>query len=755
MQTIRQILKSKKRLFSFLVTLFILGLLLTIVHTISLSEMADEEIEEDMLCDAHIGARLISDRFDGYIKLADQAARELSDVKQIPGKEMCSVLGRYSGNEFGDACYISCDGVIYNEKGSIRPITSEAMAEIRNLKYNTAKLIAGLYPDPKNVVTAVAPVVQGNKRIGYFAGRFSMTDQIAKDVRSYMELDSQMFLTDYDGNIILQTYRGQELSEFSNLVNLKTYLEGQGLNSDGAAMLKKALFGKTEGYSRFEAGDTTYGAAYSHVAVLDNWVYIIIVPANLYMKELMEQRSSEMALLTFNIGLLVVLLLYYTIRAEKREGELEKIAFMDTLTVAKSKAYFRMEAPKLLREERYIKYCVASLDIIGFRYVNELFGHERGNQILKTLARLLNEDLGTKEILARNSADNFELLVADTAQLKQRLILVQDNLNAFAKSIDVSYPLLVRAGVVRGVNKDRERDRDKIASKDISLLLDNANAARKTINSESREMLAEYTTDIQESIKKREKIESSMQAAMEHDEFKVYLQPKIDLKTGKLYGAEALVRWIRVDGTMIYPDEFIPVFEENGFIEKVDFYMLEKVCELLTSYNKKGYRDIAISVNQSRVLFMNPDYVAHVKAVLENHKFLRRNLELEMTETAFFADKGRIIDIMTQLRDMGCKIDIDDFGSGYSSLNLIKDIPFDILKLDREFFGENLTGKGRIILESIVQMAAGLDVECICEGVETVEQEALLCEIGCRYAQGYKYSKPIPADEFEEKYLKK
>lgn len=242
---------------------------------------------------------------------------------------------------------------------------------------------------------------------------------------------------------------------------------------------------------------------------------------------------------------------------------------------------------------------------------------------------------------------------------------------------------------------------------------------------------------------------------MEHGEFKVFLQPKMDVQKNQLAGAEALVRWIKMDGTMVYPDEFMAVFEANGFVEKLDFYMLDQVCKMQKRLEAQGYELVPISVNQSQMLLKNPNYVEKVMDVIKANDVARELIELELTETAFFGDTERLVDIMNRLRDEKCRIDIDDFGSGYSSLNMIKDIPFDILKIDRMFFSDSNSGTGKIILEKIVEMAQAMGVDCICEGVETPEQEDLLRKIGCRYAQGYLYSKPIPMEEFIEKFMRK
>ena len=335
--------------------------------------------------------------------------------------------------------------------------------------------------------------------------------------------------------------------------------------------------------------------------------------------------------------------------------------------------------------------------------------------------------------------------MADPDSLKLSIIAISEKLKAFAINVDVTYPVILRAGIARTTEKNR----------DIMDLVDKANAARKAVNPKLDVPIMDYEDVLQADIRQREEIEAAQEAAMEHGEFRVFIQPKMDVLKNELAGAEALVRWIKMDGSMVYPDEFMPVFEANGFVERLDFYMLDQVCKMQKRLEAEGYELVPISVNQSQMLLKNPNYVEKVMDVLRANDTPRELIELELTETAFFGDTERMVDIMNRLRDEKCRIDIDDFGSGYSSLNMIKDIPFDILKIDRMFFSDSNSGTGKIILEKIVEMAQAMGVDCICEGVETPEQEELLRKIGCRYAQGYLYSKPIPMEEFIEKFMRK
>jgi EAL domain-containing protein (putative c-di-GMP-specific phosphodiesterase class I) len=243
-----------------------------------------------------------------------------------------------------------------------------------------------------------------------------------------------------------------------------------------------------------------------------------------------------------------------------------------------------------------------------------------------------------------------------------------------------------------------------------------------------------------------------MENALQHGEFKVFMQPKYDLKTGKIVAAEALTRWQKPDKGFMFPDDFIPVFEQNGFITQVDFYVLEVVCKTLRERIREHQPNVNISINQSRYLLHDEQYISKIEHMMDRYNVPPELLEFELTESLFFEDSKAMIDIMHQLKQLNLQVSIDDFGSGYSSLNVLKDVPADVIKLDKEFLNEKESSKeSEIIIQKTVEMAKELNKRVICEGVETIEQVEFLKSIGCDMVQGFYYAKPMPMDEFFER----
>ena len=455
-------------------------------------------------------------------------------------------------------------------------------------------------------------------------------------------------------------------------------------------------------------------------------------------------RSFLLWVIILVIMLIVIGLVWQSGRTAQQT--VEKLAFEDEVTGGKNLNYFRKKASEIINQNRETPFLIYRFDILNFRYINEAYGHGKADTVLKACVQEFNRIYSRNELCVRINSDQFLALVMNNMDSKQNFQNYSKAVGECARASGVRYPIRLRVGIYQ-VRKD---------DYDIDIMIDHANAARKSLNGLEKIQEAVYSEKIVSNMKKVDAIESQMQSAIVNDEFKIYLQPKWDIVNDCLVGAEALVRWIKDDGSMVYPSDFIPIFETNGFIEKLDFHMLEMLCKRIRDIEEEGkYRIVPISVNQSRILINNPDYVKNVEKVISRYNTKVEHLEIEITETVFFDEKNKMIEVVKQLKELGLNLAMDDFGSGYSSLNILRDIPFDILKIDREFVSESVASKSSIvIMEKIIEMAKGLNIRVICEGVETKEQVDILRDLGCTMVQGYYYDRPIPMDEFLEKYCK-
>lgn len=247
-------------------------------------------------------------------------------------------------------------------------------------------------------------------------------------------------------------------------------------------------------------------------------------------------------------------------------------------------------------------------------------------------------------------------------------------------------------------------------------------------------------------------VEKSLNKALEKGEFEIYLQPKYNLENDSIVGAEALARWNNKNNGIVSPEIFIPILEKNKNIVKLDMYMFEEVCKIISRWSKNNVRLVPISINISKITVSeNDDFVIDLKNIIKKYDIDTKFLEIELTERTMFRETNKVVSIIKEIKKIGIKVSLDDFGAGYSSLNILKNIPIDIIKLDKLFLDKkDISEKGKIVIRNIINMANELDLEVVAEGVEFLEQSQFLKSVGCEVVQGYLYGKPMPIREFEK-----
>lgn len=422
----------------------------------------------------------------------------------------------------------------------------------------------------------------------------------------------------------------------------------------------------------------------------------------------------------------------------------EKINYTDNLTGLSSLTKFKIDAQHLLNGIMK-DYAVVCVDFVNFKDVNASLGYEQGDKILRSFARFLTASLNEGDLVCRAHDDNFILLIeyTDREEFKQALGVMLAKIVSSLKSLYHLAQIRCVAGVCFIAPDDTQ----------IIAAIDKANVARKNYAGQQRNGIAFFNEEMGRTYSLHKELESRMFSALTNHEFIVYLQPKIDLKDGQIIGAEALVRWDHPVRGILPPADFIPLFEENGFIVPLDYEVYELVCQDLRRRLDAGKKVVPVSVNISRLHIQDPDFTSKLIFITQKYQIPVDLVEFELTESAglidAFEELNKLIRVMRSLHSHGFSLSMDDFGSGYSSLSMLKDIPVDIIKLDRSFLNDaGISGRVKIVLESIIEMCKKLNIKTLSEGVVKPEQLQMLDNMGCDMAQGFLFARPMPVGDF-------
>lgn len=478
-----------------------------------------------------------------------------------------------------------------------------------------------------------------------------------------------------------------------------------------------------------------YFLHYEKVNVND-WYIVTIAPNSIIGKELTLFLMLSVGICLFIIFIILGISIYIDISNQKKNRKLYKVAYIDPITLLGNALYFKENSSIYLQNPVKNKYII-TLDINKFKALNNIYGYEFCNAILKTLGENLSKILPSNNITCRISNDVFATLFSYSKNINQLLNNIFHNvskLNINGTELHVNLAI--------GVYKLKQNDID------INKVLDKSYMARSKIKGLYDANYYIFDDLLENQLVEEQKIESCMEQALKDNEFEVFYQPKVFTNTEKIAGAEALVRWRR-NGEIIPPNKFIPLFEKNKFITKLDFYIFEQVCKDLACWKEKYDFIPKVSINVSKEHFINENFIQDYVKITEHYHLDRSQIDLEITESATIDANIDILKILNNIKAQGFTISIDDFGTGYSSLSMLQNMPIDIIKIDKIFIDKADLSNHDNIINYIMFLANRLGVKTIIEGVETQEQTKFIREIKCDMIQGYYYSKPISKEDFE------
>lgn len=642
---------------------------------------------------------------------------------------------------------VSTSGKI-EENFPLYDLNSSAVKIIKNTWETNESGVSDVFYDEfldKKVIAYSIPIIDDGKVEGVLSACKPIESlSETMNISGYLSKNGFAGIINNSGDIIFSsiTFDNEYVSNIKNWKELDNQTEESILNSIKSASSDRI---------NFKSGTTNYYALIEPVGI-NNWCVVLIDTVNgindpMY-QSLVVTRISCLAPLFFA----VICVMYGYAQVKKNNTKLFKLAYFDQLTGAYNIEKFNICLKNLPQNSK--DGCVVGINLRNFKFVNEIFGAEQANNLLKYIKTVLDKNIRHGEFFCRDSADKFLIYInsGQKDEIISRIEQITIDISSMSLSNIQKYPIRLYCGAafLQDCNSDLNTARQEVMTHVMFAL----NYAKRNPQSN----IYFYDTEMHKSDQLENYIESNMARALADGEFKMYLQPKFNLNIQKVCGAEALVRWITEDGNTIFPDKFISIFEQNGFCKNLDLYMVEQACKQIRSWIDSGIEPVPISVNQSKLLFFENDYIAQLCAITKKYGVNNNLIVLEILETICLSSTEEISKIISSLQSKGFKISMDDFGSGYSSLNTLANLKIDELKLDRAFLlsATKETGlRQKIILEQMLILAEKLDIYTVAEGVETAESVELVKKLGCDCGQGYYYSKPINAQQFTDEFMKK
>lgn len=606
-------------------------------------------------------------------------------------------------------------------------------------------------PDTENestIIYGVPLVKDGEVKAAMFISNNNLHLSDSLDIQSFGNEGYSIIISE-NGDYVFRSQNKNSVPAIDNFFDIEVQDEKE----------EQAMLSMKENLKNHDSGFIEYTSVYNGVKKsanyrpinIEGWYLVTIIPS-VVMERNMNIFITYSTIIVFIIICLFMAVIYMLYHNQKKSRKsLEKIAYVDPVTNGRNDNCFAKDALSFIKEKPENYYSMISIDIKNFKVVNTTYGSRAGNQLLAYVYNFISKQLYEDELIARVHGDVFNILMRYTneEEVTKRLKEMIHNLNKFNESNKDKYYLYFLTGIY------------VIDIPDMSMIMiqDRANVARKSVKEKDVSDLntCVFYRDLERQRLLREKdIENRMEEALANDEFKIYLHPKFDLQKNEITGAEALIRWLDPNHGLLLPQDFLPVFEKNSFILKTDLFVFSKTCDVLENWYTNGKKMVQISVNVSKLHMINPKFLDEYIDIFEKYSFPAQYIRFELTETILCDNLELLKDIVKQMHTYGFTMSLDDFGSGYSSLNLLKDIEADELKLDRDFFTSgSIDERNSCIIESIIDLAKKLHMDTVCEGIENQQQLEHLKELHCDMVQSFLLYLPLPTQEFEDLINKK
>lgn len=637
--------------------------------------------------------------------------------------------------------YVDVSQKIYIDKTGKNSITNQDIINLQAKCQSNNGIIDPYINHFTGVKVIGTYVKEGNSylikesRVSYIAKEFSLS--------FYNDLGFS-YVVNKDGNVLVRSNHKNANRTFQNLFDI---IDLEGNDSASIQSFKEALSHQQSGIALFNYRNDANVFCYVPLYGIDQWYIVSIIPNDVIMKQANYIIMYTIILSLIIMGSIGCVILLYIFNQRKHKMVVEKLAYYDQLTSIYNYQKFKIEGESLL-SHKHRKWAVIYLDIAGFKVINDLNGYQFGDKVLCQIASILQKYMNNEAIACHMNADKF--LFMCKYESKEDIETLCHQINHDFQDALSEYGLEKETVIKLGVCCQE----DDTFIQTIEHMVDRSHLALVNLSQNPNGFYCFYNYQMRERMLREADIETKMDRALYNQEFIFYLQPKFNVEGSQILGAEALVRWIDSQKQMYMPNEFISLFERNGFILRLDEYIFEKVCQYLSTRLKHNQKCIPISVNISRLHLYQPDFIERYVKIKDKYHIPDQLLELEITENILLDNIKKVQKIVRELQKYGFMCSIDDFGSGYSSLNSLKDLPIDIIKLDRLFLENSYNMKrSQEIVKSVINMAKNINIKTVAEGVETTQQQEFLVAIGCDMIQGYVFSKPVSIEEFEKLFV--
>ncbi|MEG0507234.1 MAG: GGDEF domain-containing protein [Longicatena sp.] len=652
--------------------------------------------------------------------------------------------------QFDTMMLIDEDGVAYNSEG--KTITLSSGVYLRDtMLHNKNTMSPSQLINNKEYVVFAIPVKDmhiANKNMVAIAVNYK--PEIFENVLKMKAFGGEAYSQIIDKNGLMVIRSSAKQGESIGYNAFTTIHSSKDLSEDNFQTMLSDIKNNASGQFALTLNGEKVYMVYTPIKASD-WFLYTFVPT-----KTVNEKSDAFLNLTILFGgfitlmfLFVAIYIWFVFYRNRRN--LEEIAYVDIVTNGHTiQKFYELMQVSIAQNKQ--TFALVYINVDKFKMVNEEFGREQGDEVIRCIQKGIEKGLYKDEYVGHISADNFCVLVKfeNKEKIVKRFSEWCENIaNEQMKSMFDWKVLILEFGVFIIQDKAIEFpfmvDRAKLALREVMEELPDNNKVH----------YAFYDENARKRLVREKHLTDRMEEALNNNEFMVYLQPKYNVDGRHIEGAEALVRWNSYDEGMIYPNEFIPLFEKNGFIINLDLWMFEHVCQLLERWQSEGKTLVKVSINCSRAHLKNRDFVEQYKAIFEKYTIPAKYIEIEMTESIVYENKEELKYIISQFHALGFECSMDDFGSGYSSLNLIQDLPFDTLKIDRIFFTHmEEVEKTEAIIQSIIMMAKALSMHTVAEGVEELQHVEMLRRIDCELIQGYVFAKPQSIEDFEKLFFK-